>query len=759
MSTFSRFLLIGLLCLGTIVAGNAPLRAQEGDIISEVIVEGAQRVEPDTVKSYLLLQEGDAFSHARIDRSLKSLFATGLFADVSLHQEGTALIVRVVENPVINRIAFEGNWSFEDETLAAEVGLRPRVIYTRTKVQNDVKRILSLYRRSGYFAATIDPKIIQLDQNRVDLAFEINEGEPTEVGRIRFIGNVEFDDGDLREEIRTKESRWFRFFSSDDNYDPDRLTFDRELLRQFYLKNGFADFSVLSAVAELTPDRSQFFITFTVEEGERYRFGKVAVEPRLEGLTEEQVRGEIVFDEDDWYDSSEIEKSIDEMTEHVSSLGYAFVDVRPRVKRNREDKTIDVTFEISEGARIFVERIDIEGNTRTSGEVIRREFRLVEGDAFNASKLRRSKQRIEGLDFFQKVVIEQVPGAAQDKTVIKVDVEEKSTGTLSLGVGFASAQGLIGDFGIRERNLLGKGYDLRLKGIIAQKRSEIDIGITDPFFLDREIRAGFDVFHISNDFQDTSSYDEKRSGVNFRASFPITERLQQRWQYSFRKETVEDVDDDASSYVKAEEGSQYISEITHALSYDSRDSFLNPTKGNNASWVIDLAGLGGDAQYVRNTFRVGQYYSFAPKWVVMLGGSAGYIVGIDQDVGLLDRYQVGGSKIRGFDSAGIGPRDNSTNDALGGEWFYAGTAELRFPLGLPQEFGFGGRIFTDFGSLGQMEPSSSDVNDTGSLRLTSGVGVSWESPMGPVGIDIGVPLLKEDFDEEQLVRVNFGARL
>lgn len=735
-----------------------PSLAQSGGIVREIVVEGSQRIEADTVRSYLLVQEGDAFDTGRIDRSLKSLFATGLFADVSMRRQGDTLIVNVVENPVINRIAFEGNQRLKNEILESEVSLRPRVIYTRTKVQNDVNRILTLYRRNGRFAATVDPKVIQLPQNRVDLVFEINEGKLTEIRRIRFVGNNEFSDSRLRDVVRTRESRWYRFFTSDDTYDPDRMTLDRELLRQFYLASGYADFRVLSGVAELTPDRKNFFLTFTVEEGGRYRFGAIDIETRLRDLDKKDLKGAVEITTGDWYDAEEIDVAIDGLTNVVGTLGYAFVDVRPRVNRNREERTIDVTFEVNEGPRVFVERIDIVGNVRTSGEVIRREFRLIEGDAFNSSKLRRSKQRIQNLDFFEKISVEQVPGSAPDKTVIQVEVEEKSTGALSIGAGFSTTSGMLADLGIRERNFLGRGQDLELNLLFGERKSEIDLSFTEPYFLDREVTAGFDIFRWSADFQDYSSYDSESLGGALRAGYLITENLSQGWKYTIKQTEVTDVPTGASRFIKSEEGETMLSEISHSLTYDRRDNRFLPSDGYFLRMTNDVAGLGGDTRHLRNRFEAGNYYKLADQWILSLTGSLGHIVGIGKDVRLTERFFAGGDDLRGFATHGIGPRDRGTDDALGGEWMYTGTVELSVPLGLPNELGLSGKVFTDFGSIGKIAQSGSQIQDTGSLRASIGTGVSWNSPFGPIGIDFGVPVIKENFDIEENFRVNFGTR-
>lgn len=743
---------------GTQVVAAESIQIAQASVINQIVVEGAQRIEPDTIKSYLLIREGDSFDARRLDRSLKSLFATGLFADVSVERQGAALVVKVLENPVINRIAFEGNDKVTDEDLEAEVTLRPRVIYTRTKVQNDVKRILTLYRRNGRFAVSVDPKVIQLPQNRIDLVYEISEGEKTQVESIRFVGNKTFSDRRLREVIRTKESEWWRFLSRDDTYDPDRLTFDRELLRRFYLSDGFADFRVTSALAELTADRQDFFVTFTVEEGTRYAFGEIGLDVRLRGVEKEQLQDIIEIETGDWYDISAVDEIVDGLTNRVGELGQAFVNVRPRIKRKREEKVIDVTFEVVEGPRVFVERIDISGNVRTLDKVIRREFRIVEGDAFNASKLRRSRQRLQNLGFFSTVEMEQVPGTAPDKAIVKVDVEEQSTGSISLGAGFSSSVGPIGDIGISENNLMGKGQRLALSLQIAATRSQIDLSFTEPYFLDREIRAGFDIFHVRQDLQDSSSFDLKRSGFALRAGYPITSYLRQDWKYGFAKSSIGDSDSTASTLIQNAEGSRYKSEVTHTIQYDRRDNVLDPTDGYFVNLTTGVAGLGGDVNTFSNTLRGGKYFELSDQWVLTLGGRAGYIVGLGEDVDILDRYHVGGDNLRGFETRGADPRDTGTDDALGGEWIYTGTAELRFPLGLPAELGIAGRVFTDIGSAGGLAPKNSTTEDSGSLRLSSGIGMTWVSPFGPLGMDMGFPILKEDYDKEELFRVNFGTR-
>lgn len=749
---------IGLVMLAMSLGTPVEVRAQGAPQIAEIIVEGSARVEPATVRSYLLVREGDPFDAQRIDRSLKSLFATGLFADVSIGRDGGALIITVVENPVINRIAFEGNQRIDDEELAAEISLRPRLIYTRTKVQNDVNRLQTLYQREGRFAVTVEPKIIQLPQNRIDLVYEINEGTLTTVQNIRFIGNREFDDGDLRDVIRTVETRWYRFLTSDDTYDPDRMTFDEELLRRFYLENGYADFRMLSAVAEMTPDRQNFFLTFTIEEGERYTFGELSVESNLRDLDVADISDVVDIEQGEWYNSKYVDDASDALTDEAGNMGYAFVDVRQKLNRDRENKSIDIVFEVAEGPRVFVERINITGNSRTLDEVIRREFRLIEGDAFNSSKVSRTMRRLQDLDFFAKVDLSRTQGTAEDKTVLNLDVEEKSTGSLSIGVGYSSDSGPLAEFSIRERNLLGRGQDLKLAFSVSGKKNAVDLSFTEPYFMDREIAAGFDLFRTTQDQQSTSSFSSEQTGMSLRFGYPITEQLHQSWRYTIKQTDIKNVKSTASTFVQAQAGSRLLSEVGHVLLYDKRNSSINPTDGYFVRMNNELAGFGGDVNYLRNRLTGGSYHKIADGWVLGLTGSAAIVTGIGDDVTILDRYFLGGSSLRGFAVSGVGPRDRTSLDALGGELTYTGGIDLSVPLGLPPELGISGKLFTDFGSVSRVRPTSASIYDEGSMRASIGTGLMWISPVGPLSLDYAIPVMKESYDKVQNFRINFGTR-
>jgi outer membrane protein insertion porin family len=746
------------LALALAAALAVPALAQQGDRVSEIIVQGNQRIEAETVRSYMAIVPGDRFDDERIDRSLKTLFGTGYFRDVTMRRQGNALVVSVVENPIINRLAFEGNRRISDETLQREVQLKPRQVYTPASVQRDLQRILQIYRRSGRFAATVEPKVIQQPQNRVDLIFEINEGPLTTVDRIRFVGNRRFSDARLREEILTKESAWYRFLSTDDTYDPDRLTEDRAQLRRFYLSRGYADFRVVSAVAELMPSREAFFITFSVEEGEQYKFGKIDLRSEIKAVDVERLRALITTKQGTTYDAEAIEKIIQELTFELGRQGYAFVDVRPDVNKNAEKREIDLTYVVNESPRVYVERVNISGNVRTLDRVIRREIRLAEGDAFNTAKLRRSRVRLRGLNFFEKVEIKEQRGSTPDKVVIDVEVQEKSTGELTFGAGYSTADSILGDVSLRERNLLGRGQDLRLGLVLSPRRQQFDLGFTEPYFLDRELAAGFDLFRRRLDLQRRSGYDQDSSGGALRASFPITEELSQQVYYRLRHDRIENVDSSASRFIRDQAGGSVTSLVGYILAYDRRDDRIEPTKGYILRGGQDFAGLGGTERFVRNTIGGTHYFPVAEKVVLSLGADAGYLFGIGKDVSINNRFFLGGDSLRGFEAGGIGPRDIVTADALGGNIYYKGTAELEFPLGLPNEFGIKGRVFTEAGSLFTVDESGPEVVDSGSLRVSSGVGLSWRTPFGPIRLDLGFPIIKESYDQEELFRFSFGTR-
>ena len=737
----------------------------DGGQIDEIVIRGTQRIEPTTVRSYLQVDPGDRFDAQRLNSSLKSLYDTGLFEDVVLSREGDRLIVDIEENPIINRIAFEGNDELDAETLRQEVELRPRVVYTRTKVQNDVDRLLEVYRRNGYYGAEIEPKLIELEQNRVDLVFEVDEGPETEVRAINFVGNEAFSDGELRDAIATEESAWWKILGANDTYDPDRLSFDREQLRRFYLSEGYAEFEVRSAVAELTPDREAFVLTFTVSEGDRYTFGEIDVSSSLKGLDPEQVEDAVTTEQGDVYDAGAVEETIANLEQAVGDLGYAFVEVRPDTNRDRENDTIGITYRIEEGPKVFVERIQITGNVRTLDRVIRREFQLVEGDAFNASKLRRSRERIRDLGFFKEVDVNTDRVEGEAATVVNVEVQEQSTGSLTFGAGFSTSDGPLGAIQLRERNLLGKGQDLQLNLTISGASQRYDIAFTEPYFLGEPVSAGFDLFRTStsrdnNTFSglsnDNRTFDETETGGALRTGYELIDHWRQNWRYRFSRREVEDVDDDAALVIRESEGTTNLSSITHRLTFEdvTRENMISD--GFTAFTENTFAGVGGDVTFLKNVVGADWFQPVTEEWTIHVGGEVGNMFGIGEDTRINDRFFIGSDEIRGFDGAGVSPRDAPTSDPIGAKNYYAATAEVRFPFAFGSDLPLRGRVFTDVGASFGVDSAPNRLNESSSPRVAVGVGLSWNSPVGPVDLDLGFPVIKEDFDEEQIFKFSFG---
>ncbi len=736
--------------------------------IASVRVEGNQRIEEGTIRSYMLVQPGDPFDPERLDRSLKTLYATGLFSDVTITRDGSALVVKVVENPVVNQVAFEGNKKLTDANLREIVQLKARSVFTPAVAQADRQRILDMYARRGRFGATVEPKIIPLDQNRVNVVFEINDGDTTLISRIIFVGNKAFGERKLNEVISSREQAWWRILSSSDTYDPDRLNYDKELLRRFYLRNGFADFKVVGATAELSPDKTAFFLTFTIDEGERYRVNKVEVKSTLRGVDAESLRSDIEIDEGDWYDGDAVERVVQALTNSVQNRGIPFVEVKPQVVRDPKEHTITLVFEVNEGPRVFIERIDITGNTRTKDKVIRREFRVAEGDAFNAALLRRSRQRLQDLDYFSNVDVQPVPGSAPDRAVVQTRVDEKATGELTLGGGYSTDIGALLSAGLRERNLIGTGVDANLQGVLAQKESQVNLSVTDPYFLDRNMVAGFDLFHIQNNLQNVAQYNERRTGFALRLGYEFTEHLRQVWTYTLAQRDVYDVQSNASIYVQNAAGITLLSQISQVMTLDYRDSRLDPHSGFVIRGGNDYAGLGGNVDFLRSKLD-GAYYipleriMGSPEWVIGINAGIGYLWPLQgQQEQIIDRFFLGGDNLRGFQIGGAGPHA-TTGDSLGGRFLWTQSTELRFPLPISPDLGLSGRTFVDIGGLTQVSTLMQNgqpvpLVDYASPRVGVGVGISWKTPFGLLNIDIADAVVKKPYDKTQVFRFGFGTR-
>ncbi len=743
-------------CIFAVLMGT-PCPVSAEDLIKSITVEGSQRIEPSAVISYFGLKPGAAYTAYDLDLGVKRIYETGFYSDVSLDNEEGDITLNVKENASINQVIFEGNEQIDKEDLEKEITLKSRSLYTKSRVQNDLKRLLDVYRRSGRYSAEITPQIIPLEQNRINLIYNITEGPKALIEKITFIGNENYDHDTLSKVIASTRERWYKFLTDNDKYDPDRLSYDQELLRRFYFQNGYADFKVKSAIAELSPQKDAFYLTFTIEEGDIYHIGDVDIHSTLPKDKMPDLKPSTLVHAGDIYNASDIEDSINRMSDTLGDAGFAFVDITPESKRRpAPEKIIDLTFNIAEGPKVYVERINIFGNLRTLDSVIRREFRLAEGDPFSTSKLKRSEQRLNDLGFFEKVDIQRKPGSADDQTLLDVEILEKSTGEITLGAGFSTTDGPLIDAGVRERNFLGMGQDLRARVTYGSLRQNFDLGISEPYFLGREIEASANVFKTQQSVQNTSTFDRESLGAVFRIGYRLSEHLSHQLRYTLEQTQISNVTANTSRYILDQVGQNTASIIGHAFTYDRRDSKLAPTRGYILRINQDFAGLGGDNTFIRHEARGSYYIPLAKKWTYFIEGSAGNIQGLGKNVRINQRFFIGSQEIRGFTNAGIGPRDTATNDPLGGNSYYAISNEARFPLGLSDDLGISGAAFVDAGNLFGLDQTGPGIVDGNGLRVSSGLGIAWTSPFGPIRIDFALPLLKEQYDDTQLIRFQFG---
>ncbi|MBR4106430.1 MAG: outer membrane protein assembly factor BamA [Alphaproteobacteria bacterium] len=728
--------------------------------VKDIKIDGLQRVEPETVLSYINIKSGASTTDEAMNSALKNLYSTGLFEDVSINIDAANVMrVHVSENPIISQVLFDGNDKIDDEMLTSEVRLAPRSTFSRAKVQEDVRRIMEVYRRSGRYATVVNPEIIRRDQNRVDLIFNIDEGPTAVIDKINFIGNQHYSAKELQEVIMSKESRWYRIFSSSENYDAEKAEYDKELLRRFYHKKGYADFRVVSNVAELSSNKKSFTLTFVVDEGQKYKLNNIKIVSDINDVNADDFYKFLEVESGDVYNTDDIDKSITALTDELGKKGFAFVEVVPEDYRNTSDGTADLTFHIREGERFFIDRINIKGNTRTHDKVIRRELRLGEGDAFNASKIKDSRRNLENLDYFEKVDIDT---SAKDgnRADLNIDVKEKSTGYFNVGVGFSTVNGALVRTGVTENNFRGVGQQASFDVAVSQKSQDFDFSFTEPYFLDRRLRAGVDLFHSRQDYQDESSYDSRTTGGRLRTGWNYTDDLSQQFRYTLKKDEITSVGQYASKYIQAEKGEYTGSSVGTTFVYDKRDSANFTRNGYFLMAGGDFAGLGGDEKYYKFDGKAYWYYTMMDYYTFKFFANAGYIDGYsDEPVRLANRYYLGGYTMRGFEVGGIGARDKHTDDALGGNWMVYTGAELGFPIGL-DELGISAHVFTDVGMLGK--PDGIDTNDvyySDKARVSVGFGFQWISPMGQIDIDFGFPVVKEKYDETEVFRLNFGTRL
>jgi outer membrane protein insertion porin family len=813
--------LFGVLIFGSIVGTIVTADVAVAQTL-RIDVEGNRRVEADTIRSYFRVAPGERLDTAKIDAALKGLYATGLFQDVRITPGANRILVTVVENAVINRVQFEGNKKAKDEQLSSEVQSKPRGTYSRALVQSDVQRILEVYQRSGRYDVRVVPKIIELPNGRVDLIFEINEGDKTGVAKIVFSGNKAFSNQRLKDVIKTGETNWLSFLKSNDIYDPDRIEVDRDLLRRHYLKYGFVDVRIVAATGEYDPNAKGFIITFVIEEGEQYHFGNVEVRSNIPEVPSEALRPLLRAEPGRIYNADAVEKSAELVTVEVAKRGYPFAAARPKGDRFPDQKIVNVIFVIEEGPHVYIERINLRGNTRTRDYVIRREFDIVEGDPYNRALVDRAERRLKGLGYFKNVKITTEPGSAPDRVIINVDMEEQSTGEFSIAGGYSTSDGAIAEVSVGERNLLGTGRVAKASVQYGQRSRGFDLSFIEPYILDTRLALGFDLFAKQQTSSQYTTYLTRTIGGDVKTGIPLTENISTQLRYTIYQQEITlpsyldncnnlspnfittfptpsafasgdfiaawlaagspsqtncYQDGEASLAVRKElaAGPVIASAVGYTLAYNTLDNGRAPTQGVLVEFKQDLAGVGGDVHNVKSTIDARLYNEIFPDIVGVIRGQAGYAVGFDGSIRMLDEFQAGPSLVRGFQPAGFGPRDISqivygyggTQDALGGSLYWAASVEFQTPMPLmPKDFGMKLALFADAGLLWDYQgPTYWNVtgeslllNESQIVRSSVGAGLIWDSPFGPLRFDLAYALTKGPYDRTQLFRFGGGTR-
>jgi outer membrane protein insertion porin family len=807
--------LVALLLVGSVLGVATTVVTADVAYAQSISVEGNRRVEADTIRSYFRAGSGGRIGPVEIDNGLKALYATGLFQDVQIRQPGGRLVVVVVENPVINRIAFEGNKRAKDEQLSGEIQSKPRGTLSRPMVQSDTQRIVETYRRNGRFDVTVTPKIIELPNNRVDLVFEIREGEKTGVKKIRFVGNQYYSDFRLKDVIKTTETNLLSFLKNSDIYDADRMEADRDLLRRFYLKHGFADVRIVSALGEYVPSEKGFIVTFTIDEGNQYRFGNIEVLSNVRAVDASQVQSKLKTKSGTVYNAEAVEKTVEEISIELAKRGYPFAQVRPRGDRDFEKRLINVAFVVDEGSRAYIERINVRGNTRTRDYVIRREFDISEGDAYNRALVDRAERRLKNLAYFKTVKITNEPGSAPDRIVLNVDVEEQSTGEFAVMGGYSTADGWLGEVSVGERNLLGRGQYVKATVQYGQRARGFEVGFVEPYFLGYRMALGLDFFAKETSNQEYTSYNTRNIGGAVRLGFELREDLTLQVRYSVYQQEIEIenanqcltgvpynaaicdywapgglgqgvVIPSLPVRVGLLQGATITSMAGYSLIYNTLDNNRNPTQGIRAEFKQDFAGIGGDVNFIRTTADARLYKEVFPDIVGVLRLQGGHISGWgDGDLRLLDHFQMGPNLVRGFRTNGIGPRDQTvycsqvvcppngtpytSQDALGGTVYWGASLEFQIPLYfIPKDTGIRAAVFADAGSVWDYKGPTSFASggltetmtyvDQNAVRASVGAGLIWDSPFGPLRFDYSIPVMKQNYDIVQEFRFGGGTR-
>ena len=733
----------------------------EAAVIQRVDVRGASRVGAEAVRSNLTISPGKTFSNTDIDDSVKQLYDTGYFSDVKISVSGSTLVVTVQEAQLVNQVVFNGNRKIKDDKLAAIVKTQPSGPYSEAQVQADIQSIKDAYAATGRNEIEVTTQVVPLGEGRVNLAFVINEGDRTKIAAINFVGNNAYSSGRLASVINTKRSNFLSFLTRKDVYSDDKLHADEESLRQFYYNRGYADFRIVSSDAAFDEATNKYTLTFNVEEGPRYDFGAISVQSTVQGVDGAQLQGLVQTQEGDVYSANKVQKSMEAISDQVASAGYPFARVTPRGNRDLNNNTIGVEYLVDQGERAYVERIEIRGNSRTRDFVIRREFDMSEGDAFNQQMITRAKRRLEALGYFSSVNITTQPGSSPDRVVVVVDVQDQSTGSFGIGAGYAAGgDGLMLEASIEEKNFLGRGQYIKVTAGGGQEGSQTyGLNFTEPYFLGYRLAVGFDLNHSETSSND--NYDYEENNVVLRATAPITEDLATTFRYNYKQMKYDpdgSLDSLSEPYQNLVENSPWVkSSVSQTLTYNTLDDMILPRSGVYASATQEIAGLGGDSQFYKLYGKARYYHLLADDADIIgsVSGSAGYVLGFKDDLNVFDQFTLTNGDIRGFENKGIGPRvGGGPDDPLGGTTYFTVSAEATFPLpAVPRDFGLRGAVFADAGTLfGNKVPVNSPefVNgDDATIRASVGVGLVWNSPFGALRVDYAVPVLKEDFDKVQ----------
>lgn len=747
------FGLIALLGSFTFYISHMTTPAQAQNLtVTAVQIEGNQRIEDATVLSFLDLPRGGVVSAAQLNDALQRLQGSGLFERVELVPAGSTLVVNVTEFPTINRVNIEGNRRLSDEDLLPLLQSQSRRVYNPTTAEADAATLTEGYRQAGRIAATVTPRIIRRSNNRVDLVFEVVEGRVVEVERISFVGNRAYSDRRLRRVVESKQAGLFRGLVQSDTFIADRIAFDRQLLRDFYLSRGYVDFQVLSVAPELTRQRDAFFLTFRIQEGQQFRFGSITTVSDLPSIDPDEFQAVNRIKEGSIYSPVRIENTITRMERLAIQKGLDFIRVEPRITRNDAELTLDIEFQVVRGPRLFVERIDIEGNATTLDRVIRRQFRTVEGDPFNPREIRDAAERIRALNYFTTADVNTRQGSGPDQVIVDVDLEETTTGSLGFGVSYGSENGVGFNVSFSERNFLGRGQILSFSFDTGSDTQDTSLSFVEPAFLGRDLRFGFDVFYRTTD-SDLADFDTQNIGFRTSLGFPISENGRLRLSYSLSEDEIDNVSSDLTPIIARDAGKAITSSIGYQYSYDTRRTGLNPNAGVLLRFGQEFAGIGGDREYILTTALASAQTRVAREEVTLRAElEVGGLSMLSGNSRVTERFFLGSRRMRGFDSDGVGPRDlgSLNQDALGGNFFAVARFEAEFPLGLPEEYGISGGAFLDVGSLWGLDDvngATGIVDDSANLRAAIGVSIFWDTQIGPLRFNFSEALVKEPYDE------------